>query len=918
MILRNFFMLLAITNCFSLFGQTYYEAIKIAKYENAFIDPNFGKFNFAVTKENLSELETILKDYGLQSGYQNEAQLVDSIKKIFTDSNNPFMIATGDGQDADQFDATSITDNLSIKSLPGDIAGLDVTNITRGISLFMINRAKQELTVSFFNRLKNYFEKNPEIKVLFPKSTVALENLLSYHYTEMLPTLRINFHEDLKQLHRHLDDVFQLPKYQELLEQFPEVRIIIKTIRLIGKIQDEKMHAAEIIKRFATFPEWAEKPNARGYQNFRNTLLVASILSESLRYIDSPAQKLNSVDTTVMIYKGHVTIHGTTYETYSKDSTIVYYRKTNDDGKSSTYYFDEEISPFMFWDATKKKLIDPTTIKDCRGLSGVNIDSKMKLNEKVLSLISIKSKKTVVVTKSIGAEVTTTKEIQFSEEKLNPFFSSKSTTISPLENQSTKGWVSPAQLLQLVEDPKAFKVYLGLIYQKFVINQVKFIKQDRSIVSVSGLMSSGATTAFRFQNYVTEFIEIAEELESSIEKLKSLKEAAETLSKEDVNKYISATVNIVDYGFEASRLFDINDLQVDKLIELARNANDLYKNIYEEKYATAVSNGISIFEGITELSLQTDNVKNRLSELIGKLEKIQTYDPKELKSKLKDYKDSPKSKKKLRALVKQLQIDLQEIELLTGLSADELKNVKLIKKVTRLVTSQEFDNTIKFIRKYGVFIANVVEAENAEEVEAVIENAVLPVGSASIKKSSKFNISVQSFLGAAVNTGEDKGLNRAWDNSVSVTAPIGVSFNHGIHFKSQKQNFGSIGVFVSLFDLGAIVDYELKADTTVTTATNNIDTVTSTTTTTQITEKSDYKIELGQIFSPGIYATYGLPFNLPIAASFGIQYGPGLIKIKDGNPNLGKPSWRCVATFTVDIPLFTLANNERKQYKIKN
>src|SRR5215831_11607070 len=67
------------------------------------------------------------------------------------------------------------------KSFFSSVAGLDVTNIANGIAEFMIKRAKEELTVAFFERFKKFSEEHPEFRILFPKTADNLSNLLSFH-----------------------------------------------------------------------------------------------------------------------------------------------------------------------------------------------------------------------------------------------------------------------------------------------------------------------------------------------------------------------------------------------------------------------------------------------------------------------------------------------------------------------------------------------------------------------------------------------------------------------------------------------------------------------------------------------------------------------------------------------------------------
>jgi len=55
------------------------------------------------------------------------------------------------------------------------LGGIDVTNIVNAIVDLMIERAKQELTIAFFNRFKKYAEdpRHPEFIILFQRQPMC-------------------------------------------------------------------------------------------------------------------------------------------------------------------------------------------------------------------------------------------------------------------------------------------------------------------------------------------------------------------------------------------------------------------------------------------------------------------------------------------------------------------------------------------------------------------------------------------------------------------------------------------------------------------------------------------------------------------------------------------------------------------------
>lgn len=164
----------------------------------------------------------------------------------------------------------------------GTLAGLDVTNIAQGLSLFMIERAKDELNVAFFGRLKDFFKNHPEIAILFPKTSAILPQLLDYRYTQMLPVLRSAFFDDLRTCPEHFDDVLALPKYLELTKKFPELRLFAQTFKLADEFQNGRLYPSEMISKFSQLEVWTDANSTVAIQNAGDALALANIFSQSL------------------------------------------------------------------------------------------------------------------------------------------------------------------------------------------------------------------------------------------------------------------------------------------------------------------------------------------------------------------------------------------------------------------------------------------------------------------------------------------------------------------------------------------------------------------------------------------------------------------------------------------------------------
>lgn len=192
--------------------------------------------------------------------------------------------------------------------------------------------------------------------------------------------------------------------------------------------------------------------------------------------------------------------------------------------------------------------------------------------------------------------------------------------------------------------------------------------------------------------------------------------------------------------------------------------------------------------------------------------------------------------------------------------------------------------SVKTSRKI-TFLSSLAVIERAEEMEALLNSYALPIGSSSIKRQSRMNLSINGYVGitGGWETAYGSRINQTRAN-IGLTAPIGVS---GTFAR------GYLTTFLSFIDLGSVVNQRLNND---------------------IAPNSSLKFE--NFFAPGL----GIFFNfrqLPISVGAHLNYIPNLrtIKYYDGNSILTE-SHRSVtrANFSllIDIPFFTLYNQEKQ------
>jgi len=189
------------------------------------------------------------------------------------------------------------------------------------------------------------------------------------------------------------------------------------------------------------------------------------------------------------------------------------------------------------------------------------------------------------------------------------------------------------------------------------------------------------------------------------------------------------------------------------------------------------------------------------------------------------------------------------------------------------------------LRKITFFI-QLSQVKDESEFTAFLESYAAPIGSSSLKRTAKCNISLNGYVG--LNGGYEWVTNSSTGNKNNgyyggVAAPIGISFS----FAPSK--CGSVSLFLSFIDLGSLVNMRLNNDST--TYTN---------------------LKLDQFFSPGVglyYNIKGTPLTIGgylcrINDVLNIQYSSGTSTITE----TGRDVVRLNFSALIDIPFFTLRN----------
>lgn len=415
----------------------------------------------------------------------------------------------------------------------------------------------------------------------------------------------------------------------------------------------------------------------------------------------------------------------------------------------------------------------------------------------------------------------------------------------------------------ILQDSITLKIFLGLLYQK--MDGIYFLSKSDSVVSVQEFMRINRPYIFRISGLVENFLVLANDVEQSVHDLRNKKDR---LTDDDYYTYIEKAINIVDYGFKVANT--INDGIIDdRYIAMARNANNLYKNIYTKNYNAAVMNAYLVLQEIMSKSKEAVSEKNAFFTALAK------------------------SGSNLSLLPAKSQI-LADTANFNSLKT-ELSNFNESKAIL------DRTKVVEKLLKYGNVMAAIVKADSPEEAEAAIEAAALPAGSSSIKKNSSINISLNAYIGGYFGQQFQHKQDFDGNNSkVGVTAPVGVAFSKGLgHFKNGY-SLGAISLYLTVIDVGAIAGFRLNNDSTA----------------------LEQKVTLGDIFTPGGYVVYGLglPFlaYVPLSIGYGWQYGSRLYNKEGGKISVSTNSrWRSNWFVGIDIPLanFWTRNYQRAHSK---
>lgn len=115
---------------------------------------------------------------------------------------------------------------------------LTATNFADGVAKFLIERGKQEISMAFFDRMRNEFDRTVELKFLLPITYEIIKNLESHNILNLLQELREAVIKDLNVLPTNILR-FRKLTIQDIKDACPKTKDSVECIKRIKEIRDQ-------------------------------------------------------------------------------------------------------------------------------------------------------------------------------------------------------------------------------------------------------------------------------------------------------------------------------------------------------------------------------------------------------------------------------------------------------------------------------------------------------------------------------------------------------------------------------------------------------------------------------------------------------------------------------------------------------
>lgn len=794
------------------------------------------------------------------------------------------------------------------KALPfigGDL-GFEV--VIDGLSKFLAERIKEELTVAVIEKvqdwLRNPSEDDPlaELKVLLPRTEEYLLNFKAGQMANFPDEIKQYIEDDLEHLLDHLGDLKSTPRIKRWIGQYPELDLAVEALELIPSLSKIKnpVDFFDVLENNPTISQWVNSTSSTAQFNVANTFKLSGLLAHSLTVVDNGELRMASADF-LNAYGSEVNFY-LLYIGFLYQQNLKYYNvefKIQASGKT-------DLKTSLITVMTTETPESITSASEKYRFYSSHFLSIGENAEKIYtsSLMIKKARKNGI---AIGADtlynyvndiINLTEEVtDFAELIKNQLLTGSSTP-----SISIKSYFSVAR--------KTNEVVYDLQQEKYATAFIKALELTTNLLpdglkeQPTYLLSSRSLFPYK-----------KDSIEESWRRM--LKKDWHAGSWSVVLKHIntsSATTKNDKNETDAKIVFE--ELQKIKsyYFQSAPNLGNDFVNRLDDLITCVheMKDGVSF-------SLDPKDVRTLLTDvnfsylLVSYYTKTQIWEYKEgLKSELSkiSYEKGGNSYRifddtAVDLIVTKFDAYTQNyFDYLSGNTggADKFKELKdccsvyqsyIELQLSRIPKDYHFqlnEQTLKVIH----FINDMAKSENSDDVKAAIEAFALPAGSYSIKRQERFSVALNSYPGILMS------METTWKNHTayrafapSFTAPVGLNLGwggRGGYSHSIYMSVLDVGAFTRMYLSNRVVAEKLPSDSA-----------------SQITILPEFNFM--NLFSPGIYYALGFKKS-PLTFYAGIQYGPYLREVKYEDNEIktvnNYPSMRVSVGLVLDIPLLNL------------
>lgn len=182
---------------------------------------------------------------------------------------------------------------------------------------------------------------------------------------------------------------------------------------------------------------------------------------------------------------------------------------------------------------------------------------------------------------------------------------------------------------------------------------------------------------------------------------------------------------------------------------------------------------------------------------------------------------------------------------------------------------------LAFLKKYGDFMANMIDADSSKQVQALLDDIADRPGGSRFKRKEPFTANINGYVGGLIGRETLKGkalTKKEQFASFAPTIPVGLSFSKMTGKGKKAQSFS---LFLSILDLGSLTTFSFDSEI-----------------------EGENQFSFKNIVKPGLQLHWNIK-NSPFFLGVGSQWGPQFREFNGEQKQLN--SARIFFNFGVDV-----------------